>query len=202
MNFLAHLYLAGDDPQALVGGLMGDFVKGRIETLEGLTPGLRQGIVLHRRVDAFTDAHPLVGRSRGRVQPRFRRYAGILVDVYYDHFLARHWQRYAAEPLPAFTARVYRVLAGHYALMPPRMQRSVACMIRDDWLGGYRQLAGVGRALRGIEGRLRRESRLGEAVADLEMNYPALEQDFISFFPLLCAFVAEQTAPPPPPARE
>lgn len=187
MNYLAHLYLAGDEPEALVGNLMGDFVKGPVP--EELDERLRRGIVLHRRIDAFTDRHPIVGRSKRRLRPRFRRYGGILVDVFYDHFLARNWSRYSAVPLPAFARHVYRILEARYPELPARMQRSVAHMIANDLLLSYRELAGIERALRGIEGRLKRESGLHQALADLELNDAELGRDFEVFFPELVGYV-------------
>ena len=93
MNYLAHLYLAGNDAEALIGSLMGDFIKGRVDP--DLPPVLRQAILQHRRIDSFTDAHPIVRRSKQRVTNEFRRYAGILIDVFYDHFLAREWSQYS-----------------------------------------------------------------------------------------------------------
>ena len=136
----------------------------------------------------FTDAHPIVKGSKQHLQPRFRRYAGILVDIFYDHFLARHWARYSSEPLREFSLRVYGILAAHYADLPLSMQRSVSHMIANDLLMSYRGVAGIQRALRGVEGRLKRESRLPEAISDLQRNYTGLADDFAAFFPELIAY--------------
>lgn len=189
MNYLAHLYLAEDEPESLIGSLMGDFAKGRID--EALAPGIRWGIVVHRRVDVFTDAHAIVGRSKRRLRPEFRRYGGILVDLYFDHFLALQWSRYSDVPLGDFSQRVYRILEDHRKNLPPRMQRGVSYMIDNDLLLSYREIDGIRRALIGIEGRLKRQSRLREAVSDLEHNYPFLEADFAGFFPELIDYVGQ-----------
>jgi acyl carrier protein phosphodiesterase len=192
MNYLAHVYLAGEDEQAIIGSLMGDFVKGRVDPQR--PRAIREGIWLHRRIDTFTDAHPLVLQSKRRVHPDFRRYAGILVDMFYDHYLARDWTRYAAGPLEPFARRVYAIVDMHYDKLPPKMQRSMRYMLRHDLLQSYRDIDGIARALRGIEGRLSRPSRLGEAAGELERHYLALQQDFEGFFPQLVAHVQDLDA--------
>lgn len=191
MNYLAHLYLAGPQPhpQALVGALMGDFVKGPVPT--DYSHRLQQGIVLHRQIDAYTDAHPQVQRSRQRIRPDWRRYGGILVDMFYDHFLACRWQAYSTRPLPLFAAEVYRILTEHQPLLPERMQRSVTYMRDTDLLVSYRDITGIARALAGIERRLRRPSCLGQAAVELEQHYSGFGDDFAAFFPDLIAFVAQ-----------
>ena len=192
MNYLAHLYLADANPESLIGNLMGDFAKGPID--QHLSPAIRQGIALHRKIDAFTDSHPLFVQSRQRIRPPFRRYSGILVDIFYDHFLARDWAQYSPLSLRHFSRTVYAVLNAHYDHLPLPMRRSVSSMIANDGLLSYREVAGIERALRGIEGRLKRPSRLGEAVAELGDNYASLATDFTAFFPELTAYVVQEKA--------
>ncbi|HXH03143.1 MAG TPA: ACP phosphodiesterase [Candidatus Competibacteraceae bacterium] len=192
MNFLAHLLLAGPDPLERIGQLMGDFHKGPLGA--ELEPALRLGIWLHRRIDAYTDAHAVVVASRGRVRPELRRYAGILVDLYYDHFLACDWARYHPKPLEEFVAAVHGELLEHYARLPPRMQRSVDYLIERELLLSYRELSGIARALRGISGRLSRPNPLAEGVVDLERHYTLLQADFATFFPELRAYVGQLRA--------
>jgi acyl carrier protein phosphodiesterase len=192
MNYLAHLYLAGEDTESVLGSLMGDFVKGRVDPAR--PPALRHAILQHRRIDSFTDAHPLVRRSKQRICPEFRRYAGILVDVFYDHFLADQWRRYTEVPLDEFADAVYAQVNRHLPTLPPRMQQSMRYMTANDLLRTYRTVDGIRQALQGIETRLRRPSRLGEAVIELERAYPALRGDFTEFFPQLIRFVADDNA--------
>lgn len=201
MNYLAHLYLAGDDPESVIGSLMGDFVKGRVDPAR--SPALRHAIMQHRRIDSFTDAHPVVRHSKQRISPEFRRYAGILVDVFYDHFLAAEWRCYAEIPLEAFARSVYDQVNRHFQALPPRMQPSMRYMVANDLLSTYRSVDGIGRALQGIETRLRRPSRLGDAVSELKGAYPGLRSDFTEFFPDLIRFVDDDTDPSRPagPAR-
>ena len=189
MNYLAHLYLAGDDSESFIGSLMGDFVKGTID--RNLPPTIRHAVWLHRRIDSYTDAHPTVINSKRRIRPAFRRYAGILVDLYYDHFLARDWCDYSDVTLDDFARAVYRVLDVHHHRFPARMQRSMVYMRENDLLQSYREISGIERALRGIETRLKRPSRLREAIVDLEHNHLALAEDFAAYFPDLVGYVRQ-----------
>ncbi|MEE4379816.1 MAG: ACP phosphodiesterase, partial [Candidatus Competibacteraceae bacterium] len=194
MNYLAHFYLAGTEPQALIGSMLGDFAKGRID--DTFPPVIRQAIIQHRQIDVFTDAHPIVNRSKQRLGPGLRRFAGILVDVYYDHLLARNWPCYADTPLRSFVDRVYRVLRTHYADFPVPMQRSVTYMLSTDLLHSYIDLQGIRQALTGISGRLRRANPIAEAVTVLEQQDAGLATDFAVFFPDLSAHhSATQSSP-------
>jgi len=187
MNYLAHLHLGGPEPAQLLGSLYGDFVKG---PLSGRYPAqLEVAILLHRRIDAFTDSHPLILQAKARFPAERRRYAGILLDIFFDHCLARHWADYAEEPLEAFTARVYATLAnqaelpGQLALIAPRMAA-------QDWLGAYREFAVLERVLAGIGRRLSRPEGLAGALEELERLYRPLSEDFRAFYPELQRFAA------------
>jgi acyl carrier protein phosphodiesterase len=193
MNYLAHLRLAGPEPEALLGALMGDFVKGPLG--ERFPPGITRGLVLHRRIDAFTDAHPVTAGSRSRVSPLRRRFAGIMVDLFYDHFLARHWDQHADEPLGAFTARVYALLDRHAAVLPERLRSIAPRMTRFDWLGSYVHVESIHAALDRMSLRLTRENPLAGAGAELEANYTAFEADFRAFFPEVVRFAHEHKGP-------
>ena len=192
MNYLAHLYLSDSDPDSRVGSLMGDFVKGRVG--EDFKPSVREGILLHRKVDSFTDAHPFIRQSKARISPGFRRYAGILVDIFYDHFLATRWHQWSDVSLDEFAGEVYGMLRERQDTFPESMQRSMRYMGSRRLLQSYREIGGVHDALRGIETRLKRPSRLGESVRELELNYPAFRSDFEQFFPLLIEFAQARTS--------
>jgi acyl carrier protein phosphodiesterase len=186
MNYLAHLRLAPPGDDALIGSLMGDFVKGPLPG--GYPPCIAHAMVLHRRIDAFTDAHPRVRLSRERVSGPRRRFAGIMVDLFYDHFLARHWHQYSDERLDAFTRRVYALLAQREPTLPPRLREVAARMRETDWLGSYREIGAIHLALDRISLRLRRENRLRGAAEELQAKYDEFEADFRSFFPDLTHF--------------
>jgi acyl carrier protein phosphodiesterase len=183
VNYLAHLYLAGDDDAEISGALLGDFVKGRLENLD-LAPAIVDGIRLHRSVDSYTDAHPIVIRSRERFQDR-RRVSGIIVDIAYDHFLATHWQTFAKEPLDDFCHDRYQRLLARMNTFPPRLRTIVPHMARSDWLGSYAELDNVAYALERIGRRLSQPDMLTDMLDDLERHYTGLEQDFMQFFPEL-----------------
>ena len=194
MNFLAHLRLGPDDPQQALGGLLGDFVKGPVAAMT-LPDRVRQGIWLHRRIDAFTDRHPLVLRSKARVSGERRRYAGIMVDMFYDHLLARHWAQFADQSLAIFTARMYQqAVLAQQALMPERARIVLVRMAEQDWLGSYAELQNLHQALDNMARRLRPENRLPGAVSELERDYSDFEADFLEFMPEVIAFADAQAA--------
>lgn len=187
MNYLAHLYLADDSPEALVGAMLGDFVKGTGP--HPFSPGILAGIALHQRIDRFTDGHPIVQQSKARIAPARRRFAGILVDVFYDHYLARDWVSYTAEPLAQFSQRVYRVLEAYEAQLPQRLQQVLPALVQQDWLMTYATQAGIALTLERMSRRLKRANPLAEGIQDLERHYGAIALDFHEFFPELRAFV-------------
>ncbi len=202
MNYLAHLYLAGDDPQAQVGQILADFVASR--EIDGFTPGIRAGIRAHQRIDVFTDTHPIPAAARRRMAPPYRRYGNILLDLFFDHFLAKNWERYRSDvPLGEFARRSYRNLEEHSHIYPGRFRRVVFFMRRGDWLGSYRDTANIDRALKGISRRLTRSNPLGDAVSVLQDQYRELEEDFAKFFPELEEYVRKhaETAQRQGPAR-
>lgn len=199
MNYLAHFYLADGSPDALVGSLLGDFVKA--DDHADYPPEIQRAILSHRKIDSFTDAHPVISRSKRRLSDTHRHTKGILIDLFYDHFLARNWGDYAKVPLPEFTRHVYQTLTGYQDILPHRMQRMLPYMITDDWLGSYTDVENIERALKGLSRRLTRSNSLGQGVADLETNYAAFQSDFRAFFPELSAYVASLEGASPGPWR-
>lgn len=188
MNFLAHLHLGGPTPEQMLGSLYGDFVKG---SLDGrFAPALEAGIRLHRAIDRYTDSHPQVLAALARFPAGRRRYAGIILDVFFDHCLARHWGEYHPEPLEAFTARVYGVLRRTPDL-PGRLASIAPFMIADDWLGSYQEFEVLGGVLQGISRRLSRPEGLLGVLPELRALYPVLLEDFRVFYPQLQEFAAQ-----------
>jgi acyl carrier protein phosphodiesterase len=192
MNWLAHLLLSEPDVEHRLGNLLADVVKGKARA--ALPPGVRRGIACHQAIDAFTDAHPVVSRSKRRLGDEHGRCAGILIDIFYDHFLARDWSRYAAVPLEQFTAEVYASFRGYASAgLPAEARELLARAGEGDLLGSYRRLTGIEAALRRLSRRL--EARLGRpfalerAVVELEAHYDALGRDFAEFFPELRAHI-------------
>ncbi|WP_342624321.1 ACP phosphodiesterase [Pseudomonas alkylphenolica] len=191
MNYLAHLHLGGQQPEQLLGSLYGDFVKG---PLAGRFPlPLEAAIRLHRQIDVFTDSHPLVLQSLGRFPRERRRYAGIILDVFFDHCLAAHWQDYAEQPLEQFTGRVYQVLAAQ-ADLPGRLAQIAPSMAADDWLASYRDFAVLEQVFRGIARRLSRPEGMDGALELVDALYAPLLDDFRNFYPELQAFAGKALA--------
>lgn len=184
MNYLAHLHLAPDDASARVGNLLGDFIKPAHASHLPLV--LQQGMALHRWIDSYTDSHPLVLRSKARIAAERRRYAGILVDIFYDHFLARHWQQFSAMPLATFTRRSYAELQQHRQWLPPRLLEILPRMQAEDWLLSYASHSGIAAVLDGFSRhRIQRANPVAAGIEDLQQHHAALEQDFLAFYPQL-----------------
>jgi acyl carrier protein phosphodiesterase len=194
LNYLAHLYLADPTDDSLIGNLLGDFVKGRPG--EHFSDEIVAGILFHRKIDAFADAHPVMRTSRRRIGSRMRRYSGVIVDVCYDHFLARHWRRYRNQDLPLFIQHAYDVLQKNRAVLPERLQRILPYMISEDWLGRYIEIKQVGVTLDRITRRLTRGEQFKGAIVEVERHYADLESDFFLFFPELVDYACRAKLEP------
>ena len=182
MNYLAHAWLARHSDDAILGALLGDFVFGQ-SVLQDWRPSVRMEIVRHRRIDRYTDTHPSVVAAR-ILFGELRRYAGIVLYVYFDHRLARDWRRWNDAPLDAFTTRIYRVLREHRDELPPRLHAIAPRMAAHDWLGSYAQRDSVDGVVRGIATRLSRNGeRLVECLDVLRANEAAVDAAFETFFP-------------------
>ncbi|HET6431800.1 ACP phosphodiesterase [Dyella sp.] len=188
MNHLAHALLAGDDDALRLGGLLGDFVRGSPD--DGWPPEVVAGIRLHRAIDVYTDAHPQVLAAKARLAPPYRRYAGILLDMWFDHCLARDFPRWAAVPLADFSGELRGLLADREPQLPPALRRFLAYMHAHDLPAGYARSDVLGRALAGIGQRLQRSNPLADALPVLQAQAPALDAHFEAFFPELQAFAA------------
>jgi acyl carrier protein phosphodiesterase len=189
LNFLFHLHLSGDDPDILTGNLMGDFVKGRIG--DDYPPRLRDGIVLHRRIDSFAQNHSLFRQSRLRIDPCYGHWRGVLVDLFYDHFLAVEWGRWSQEPFDAYLKRAQGMVEANRRFLPERM-REVLAVIFGDLIPSYGEVQGIGRALeRMARRRVRRPNPLAGGEGELVRHYAGLQDDFRGFMPEVRRFVAD-----------
>lgn len=168
---------------------MADAVKGK--QVENYPEGIAKGIRLHRLIDTYTDTHPVVTQTKIRLRPKYKKYAPVVADMYYDHFLARHFNAYASVSLTDFVAQAYHIIQKHFALLPPRMQYLFPYMQRQNWLESYAQVQGIGQALEGMSRRTTFASGMETAVAELQVNYDFYLADFRAFFPELEQYVAE-----------
>lgn len=186
MNHLAHLFLAGPSAESLIGNLAGDFVKGPLG--DRFPRGIHDGIVQHRRVDAFTDSHPAVAAFRRVLTPEHGHYARVIADLFLDHFLACRFEEYTGETLEAFLARTYAIIDPHIDALPG-MLRVVYPRMRDEgWLESYREVEGVRFALANMSRRFRRRPRLETAARHLVDSRAELERRFEAFLPDVIAF--------------
>lgn len=186
MNYLAHLFLVENTPESLVGAMLGDFVKGSAKN--SYSPIIQRNIELHRRIDSFTDAHPIVRASKTVFAPERRRYAGVMLDIFFDHYLAKHWNSFSEVALAQFSTNVYAALEQHYEILPERLQRMLPFMRAEDWLKSYARVEWIDLTLQRMARRLRRGEMLAGGGEELHRNYERFEADFLTFFPELIRY--------------
>jgi acyl carrier protein phosphodiesterase len=184
MNFLAHIYLSGDDPNIQLGNFMGDFVRGR-NLVKQFGAAIAKGIELHRAIDEFTDKHPVVKQSKQRLREKYRHYAPVIVDIFYDHYLAKNWDKYHSTFLPDYAEATYTMIMSREAILPEKVKWMMPYMIKQDWLSNYARVDGIARVLGGMSRRTPYESKMHEAVEDLQTHYTEFEKEFFEFFPEL-----------------
>ncbi len=186
VNFLAHIYLSFEDPEISLGNFFADHIKGK--KYLHFPERIGKGILLHRAIDSFTDAHPVPKQSSKRLHKNYRHYSRVIVDIFYDHFLAKNWRDYADRPLADFTEDFYALLEANYDLLPPGTQRMLPYMIADNWLLNYANLDGIAQVLQGMNRRTQNKSKMHNAIGDLQEHYPLFEKEFRQFFPELITF--------------
>jgi acyl carrier protein phosphodiesterase len=192
MNHLAHFHLAAPGDGRIVGALLADYVRG---PLDGRLPAaVEEGVRLHRRIDAYTDTHAAVRALRGEFVPPARRLAGVALDLYFDLFLARHWQRFHAQELAVFGADVYQVLRAHHALFPEQGRRHAERLEQHDLLRRYAESAVVEGALARIGERLGMPGPMQAAIETARAHLPAIERGFLDFYPQLMAMTRSFSA--------
>lgn len=187
MNFLAHVYLSGNNQELMIGNFIGDFVKAK-DLNQRFSADIVRGIELHWAIDEFTDKHDVVQQSKNRLRPKYRHYSGVIVDMFYDHFLAKNWSEFHESSLEDFALRFYDILNKNEAILPRDVQRMMPYMIRGNWFLNYGYKEGIHRALSGMSRRTSFDSKMDEAVVDLSKHYPLFENEFKAFFPKLHEF--------------
>lgn len=187
MNFLSHLYLAGDSEGLIIGNFIADSVKGSAFNL--FSPEIKKGILLHRKIDTFTDSHPVVEQSKQRLRERYKKYAGVIVDIYYDHYLASNWRFYSNEELHQFTQNIYRIVKNNYSVLPEKSAHFTKYMLQHNILFAYSKLEGIEKVLYGMSRRASFQSNMEFAIKDLKEHYYSFENEFRIFFPELQQFV-------------
>ena len=183
MNFLAHSYLSGNNEKVLLGNFMGDFIKGK--QYEKYEKEIAKGVLLHREIDQFTDKNEVVYQSKLRLRKAISHYAGVVVDIFYDHFLVHQWEKFSTITIENFVSNIYEVIKKYDYLLPAAAKYTIPFMIEQDWLLSYGKMEGLTRSLRGISKRSRFHPPLEDAIPILKNDYASFEEEFMIFFPKL-----------------
>ena len=186
MNFLAHVYLSGNNTPLAIGNLIADRVKGN--DLSNYDPLIRQGIMLHREIDQYTDSHPFFKKSASLLFPKYRHYGRVIVDMFYDHFLAANWSRFHKQSLEHYSQNFYKSLKNYSEQLPEDIQKMLFFLVRDDWFLKYKSVDGLDNILKKMAKRTRFESKMDVATKDLELHYVELKHNFFIFMPDLIQF--------------
>ena len=189
MNFLAHLYLSGNDESRMIGNFIADSVKG--SAFRDYPKGVAQGIQLHRAIDSYSDNHPVFLKSVVRLRPGYRKYAGVIVDIFYDHFLAKNWKEYSDKPLEQYAAEVHSLMLKNILIMPAKSLMFLKYAIRTNRFVSYATPDGIGEVLYGMSRRATFRSNMELAGKDLKENYSEFENEFRIFFEDARKFVKE-----------
>lgn len=163
-----------------IGNFLGDFVKGK-KYLD-YSPMIAKGIVLHREIDRYTDTHKIVSQSKARLRDKYRHYSGVIVDMFYDHFLSKNFGDYHSDSVLTFTERHYDNLMAFLPQMPEKAQHMLPYMVSGNWLVGYGKMEGLHRALSGMTRRTRYDSKMNESIQELTTHYSDFEAEFRAFF--------------------
>lgn len=182
MNYLAHLYLADNSDESMLGNFLGDFANKSLEN--NYEYPIREGIFMHRRLDTFTDSNPIFLDSKRRISDSNRRFAGVLIDMSYDHFLAKNWRQFSTVPLEEYADNFYSILKKYYYCLPDKLTKRMPYMIEENWLVSYRHIDGIKKSLNRISSRFSNSKhQLMNPIDELISNYDSLENDFKRFFP-------------------
>lgn len=190
MNFLAHIYLSEDNDSITIGNFIADGIRGK--KYQKYPQDIQTGILLHRHIDTFTDAHKTVRVSTKRLHKNYGHYSGVIVDILYDHFLAKNWSNYSKIPLEEYINNFYTMLQDNYKILPARIQKMMPNMIADNWLLNYASIEGITTVLEGMNRRTNNRSQMHLAVNELQEFYKEFEDEFASFFEELIQFSAKK----------
>ncbi len=186
MNYLAHIYLSNENEGITIGNFIADGIKGK--KYEKYPKEIQKGILLHRGIDSFTDFHPTVRKSTKRLHENYGHYSGVIVDILYDHFLAKNWNKYHSQPLEEYIQDFYQLLRNSFDILTPRIKRMMPYMISDNWLLSYATVEGISKILVQMNRRTNNTSKMNFAVIELEEHYKEFENEFTSFFEELRVF--------------
>ena len=197
MNFLSHLYLAGNSEGLIIGNFIADSVKG--SAYNNFSKEIQQGIILHRKIDSFTDSHPVVEQSKQRLREKYKKYSSVIVDIYYDHYLAINWNEYSEIELEIFVQNIYSIIKKNHSILPAKSVHFIKYMLEHKILLGNSKLDGLEKWLYGMSRRAKFESNMEHAIHDLKEHFSLFENEFKIFFPELKEYVKKEIPPLPHP---
>lgn len=180
MNFLAHIFLSGDNDLIKIGNFMADGIRGK--QFENYPNEIQKGVILHRAIDTFTDAHSVFRQSTKRLHESYHHYSGVIVDIFYDHFLAKNWEKYSNIKLSEFVTQFYESLSVHYDVLSDKTKRIMPHMIDQNWLYNYRNIEGIKKILTQMDKRMLVDPKMRYSINELEVYYLEFEKEFFAFF--------------------
>ncbi len=187
MNYLAHIYLSGNNEEILVGNFIGDYVKGF--ELGRFNERVRKGIMLHRHIDSFTDTNIIVKRSKTRILEKYHKYAGIIIDIFYDHFLVSNWPDYSPVPLDEYVSKVHKTLTTYVDMLPEGVKLFLPSFIQNNWIQKYSTIEGIEDVLHKMSARTTLPEETAYAIKVLREEYQKFDAEFSSFFPTIINYV-------------
>ena len=187
MNYLAHIYLSGESEEVVLGNFIGDYIKG--QKFLDYSPQVAKGITLHRQIDTFTDTHPIIRECIVKLRPAFGKYAGIVVDIFLDHFLAVNWHTYSLEKLPSFTKRFHAIILANFFQLPAPVKLFVPFLIQHKRLQSYGSLEGIEKTLQIMAKHTSLPAQTEFALRILKDDYHFYNSAFNSFFPEIIEFI-------------
>lgn len=187
MNFLAHIYLSGENDHIKIGNFIADGIHGK--NFDAFPIDVQKGIRLHREIDSFTDFHPIFRQSKHRLHERYGHYSGVIMDIFYDHFLAKNFSNYSKVPLKDFSENFYKVLDVNFSILTPRFQKILPILKEENWLLMYATIEGISHILYNMDRRTRLRSKMQFSVEELKSFYSEFETEFTLFFAEMENFV-------------
>ena len=191
MNFLAHLYLSGKDNEILVGNFVADSVKGKKKILQ-FPEKVQKGIIMHREIDYFMDTHPIVKQGMGRLRENYPKFSGVIMDIFYDHFLAKNWRDYSTKTLEKYTEDVYEIVDNHKAILVGKSKMMYPYMKRDNWLLSYATIDGIESILKRMTNRIGNKVVLNQSVNELAKYYNEYDEEFKEYFSEIMDYISEK----------
>jgi len=192
MNYLAHVYLSGTNDLLKIGNFMADSIKGN--DYEKFPSEIKKGVLLHRFIDSFTDSHPIYRKSKHRLHEKYGHYSGVIMDILYDHFLAKNWNNYSNEKLENYAENFYKLLQDNYELLTERIRGMLPYMIARNWFVNYASIAGIEMILFQMDYKTKHRANMQEAIVELQEFYSEFEEEFFLFFEELILSCQQKTA--------